>query len=948
MQQSVSRAVSRAALLAGVAALPLFVMAPAALAQGAPAAGSDVEEVIVTGSRIARDGFKAPTPVTVTTAQQLVEAKPLVSEALNDLPAVQVGSQRTGGAGSGGQGFATVSLRNLGPGRTLVLLDGRRVTPTAGNGTVDTSLIPNNLLSRVELVTGGASAAYGADAVAGVVNYILNSEFEGLKFSVEAGISERGDVPEHQASLAYGRSFADGRGHFLFGVEGYKSDGLRQLERDFFLEGQNILTNPCVTSRPATANCPTTGGPARFRATNVRLVSGNLGGLITSGPLRGLTFEDDGVVRPFQYGTYVGSRLQLGGEGDASPGGDGGPRTTAVGWLERANTFARFSYDVNDRADVFFENLLGWNVNDNTAGWPYALGSTQFRVQRDNAFLPESVRQQMVARNLSSITVGKQLAQWPSYITHTRVFTWRAVAGANYRLNDNWKLETYAQHGWNRRSLILPGMYDQLAGWNAVDAVRVPTTGAPAGLTPGSIVCRSTLTNPTDGCVPLNIFGPNAASLEAIRTTSALRHPWNLTRYTQDVVSAAISGEAFNLPAGPLAVAAGVEGRWEKLTYESDAYSQISNPVTRSFGGFRTGNSLPFDGDLNVKEYFAEAIAPVMRDQTLVQNLELNVAGRITDYSTSGVVKTWKVGALYNPISDLRFRVTRSRDIRAPTMQNLFAAGSSGTANLVDPFRQNADTPGVKTVTEGNPTLRPEIADTLVYGLVYQPSWFPGFSLSVDRWDIEIRDSIATIGNQTILDQCFRNPQSDVCPFIVRDANGVLTAINNRPFNFASAATDGVDVEMSLRRDVPAWMPLIGDGAYDVRLLATRTFENSTQTPGEAVDENVGEEGTPRWQALAQLTVTKGPWRGFLQAKYIDEMVFDNAWVEGVDIDDNTVGSVVYFDTRISREFEVNGTRATAAFAINNLFDRQPPSHVAGGDYDVVGRYFRVSLDFRY
>lgn len=951
MSNRVPLALRRASLLGGasVTAIALVASGGLAHAQEAGAEPTVVEDVVVTGSRIARTTFTTPTPVTVVGAEQLIESKPLISEALNELPQIAVGSQRTGGAGSGGQGFATVSLRNLGINRTLVLLDGRRFVPTAGNSAVDTSLMPNNLVSRVEIVTGGASAAYGADAVAGVVNYILNTKFEGQKFNAEYGLSQRGDVPEGQFAYAFGRSLFGGRGHMLFNVEAYRSDGIRQIDRDFFTEGrENLLPNPCPAGTAVSANCPADriGGPARFRATNVHLVSGNPGGIITAGPLKGITFEDNGATRMFQYGTYVGTRLQLGGEGDTSPGGDGGPLTTAVGWLQRANVFNRFSYDLTDSIQVFFENTLAWNNNENVAGYPYALGATQFTIRRDNAFLPASVRDRMVALNLQTISVGKQLTQWPRYTTRTRVLTWRPLVGAHFDIGEKWNVEAYYQHGYNRRALELPGNLDQIRVFDGVDAVVVPATGAPPGFIPGQIVCRSTLTNPTNGCVPTNIFGPNSASAAAIAnsTTTPTRTTWNLTHYEQDVVSVAASGEVFEGWAGPISAAFGAEARWEKLDFTSDAYSQISNPITRSFGGYRAGNALPFAGKLDVKEAFAEVIVPLAKDMPFAYSAEVNAAGRVTDYSTSGTVYTWKVGALWNPIEDLRFRITRSRDIRAPTMQNLFQAGNAGNGNFRDPFRNGIETAGVRTVTLGNPTLAPEIAQTLVYGVVYRPSWFQGLSMSVDRWDIDIKDSIASIANQTILDQCFANRDSAVCAFIVRDANGVLTAINNRPFNFAFAKTDGVDVELSLSKPIASWMPVIGDGNYNFRVVATRVFHNNTQTPGEAVNEGAGEEGSPKLLALAQMTVTKGPWRGFLQASYKDKIVYDRAYVEGRDIDDNDIGDITYWSARISREITVMDNPATVSFAIDNLFDREPPTGLAGGDYDVVGRYFRLSF----
>ena len=951
--RTTSARIGRSTLLLGTAALSLAASAAVAQAQEAPEQGStssvdDSSTIVVTGSRVIRDGSEAPTPLTVSTIEELVDSRPLVSEALNQLPAVEVGSQRTGGAGSRGAGFATVSLRRLGSDRTLVLLDGRRFVPTRDDGSVDTSLMPNNLMSRVDVVTGGASAAYGADAVAGVVNYILDTDFTGFKAGIEAGLSQRNDLPLIQGNVAIGTPFAGGRGHFLLSGEYYQSSGFRQQDRDFLLLGSHrVVSNPCAkASAPSTANCPEIGGPARFAQPGFYSSNGSVGGLIISGPLRGITFDEGGVPRPYDYGTYVGSSQMFGGEGDRSLGGNAGPRTTAVGWLERANTFARLDYDVTDSINVYAENLIGWSLNENTSGYPYGKGGTALRIQRDNAFLPEAIGEAMDANGISEIRVAKEFEQWPSYITNTDSLTWRAVVGASFEIGDRWRADAYFQHGKTHRDLTLPGMFDQIAAYNAIDSVVVPETGAPAQLVPGTVVCRSTLTDPDDGCIPANIFGPNSASEAAIFATSGLRTPQTVSDFTQDVVAATISGELFELPAGPLLVAAGAEARWEDLTFESDPYSQIDNPITRSFGGYRTGNALPYAGQVDVKEVFAEAVIPVFEDASFARSLELNVAARVTDYSTSGTVTTWKGGVLYRPIDDLLIRATRSRDIRAPNMFELFSNGRSGTANIYDPFR-DVDTSSIKTVVQGNPNLRPEVADTLAVGFVYQPSWFDGFTISVDYYDIKIKDAIASIGNQTIMEQCFENQASDVCDFIVRDANGVLTAINNRPFNFVLEGTDGIDFEMSLRRPIGEGFPLIGGGDFNFRLLATNVLHNFTQTPGEVENENAGEPDIPHWKGLASVTVAKDGWRGFLSAQFRNSTVRDNTWVEGVDIDNNSIPGFVYLDARISKEFDLGGGLVTWSFSINNLLDKQPPPLTAYTfrDFDMVGRYFRTGVN---
>ncbi len=945
----------------GLISLAVALSGNSAQAAQAAAAQPEVEEITVTGSRIARTTFETPTPVTVVSTEQLAEMETLVSEALDDLPALNVGNQRTAGPGTGGNGNAQISLRNLGAGRTLVLIDGRRLLASSGAGAADTSLVPNNIIGRVDVVTGGASAAYGADAVAGVVNYILDKDYTGAKVSAEYGISEYGDVPRYSASFAVGAPIQEGKGHVIFSAEAYTSTGIRTTDRAFYAGRENLLPNPCAPATTVVStNCPAwaIGGPLRYRTDDVHQANGTPGGIITAGPLKGIVFEDKGQTRMFNYGILCSTQFCLGGEGDTSPSGDSGPLPSAIGNLKRWNGFLHAQYDISDNINVFAETLYAYTLNVSHGGYPYAIGSTALTIKRDNAFLPTAIRDRMVALNLQTFSMGKQIAMWPRYDVTTGVMTTRTVVGGKVKIGDKWSGEAFFMHGYNYRNHRLPGNLDQIRYFQGVDSVIVPATGAPAGLVPGTAVCRSTLTNPRDGCIPIDPFGPTSGSPEAIRYSSTYvagqdrsedHYTWAHTDYSQDVISASATGEVYEgFGGGPVSVAFGGEYRWESLVHKTDPYSQIISPVTNVFGGWRAGNQLPFEGKLNVNEFFTEAVVPIAKGAPVADYLEVNAAARRTDYSTSGVVYTWKVGVLYNPISDVRLRLTRSRDIRAPTANNLFQAGSAGTANLRDPFQGNAVVAGVKTVTRGNPTLRPEVADTLVYGVVFQPTWLEGFSLAVDRWEIDIKDSIASVGNQNVLDQCFANQASDVCAFIIRDNTNRLNAIDNKPFNFAFANTDGIDIEATLRRPIYSWMPVVGDGDFTLRALFTNTLHNTTQTPGEVPNEGAGEVGQPKWLGVGQFGVTKGSWRGFLQAKYIGPVVYDNIYKSGVDINDNSIGDVTYFSGRLSYEFDVFGSEGEISLGINNLLDRKPPLGQAGGDYDEVGRNYRLTLNFRF
>ncbi len=889
------------------------------LAEETEPTGAD-DLIVVTGSRVVRAGYDAPTPTTVLGREAIDSKAPAtIVEALATLPSlrgVATPEQNGGGANSGSGGQSFVNARGLGATRTLVLLDGQRFVPSTATGAVDIAILPVALLERVDVVTGGASAAYGSDAVAGVVNFVLNNRFEGLKGEMQAGITERGDNRTIRGSLAWGSAFAD-RGHIVLTAEGLKAGGVLGLDRPFgAVPLERVFTNPAFTS--------TNGEFQRLRLPYVYFNRATFGGVITSGPLAGTTFLPGGETGTVPQGVASGTALALDGPADLPFMGYGLSLYTP---LERWSAYGRVSWDIDDSLTAYATGVIA----DSTSG-PQGVSASNtltkgtLTIRRDNAFLPGSVRSQMTDLGLETITVGRYNYDWGDILSTRGNLTKRGVVGIQGGIGNGWEIDVYAQYGTNKNTFVLDNnvMWDRVV--EASDAVRHPTTN--------QIVCRSSLTNPGNGCVPLNIFGVRSGSPAAVAAVQGRGEAELKT--TQTVLSASISGEPVSTWAGPVSVAAGVEYRRETADQEVDALSAAN--------AFVVGNPKALTGELDVKEGFVEAVVPLAEDVPLLRLLELNAAARLTDYSTSGTVTTWKVGANWSPLEDLRFRATRSRDIRAPNLLELFTGPFEQGANLINPFTDPPTTGFISARAGGNPNLTPEISDTIAAGVVYQPHWFPGFQASVDYYNIKIRDAIGTLGVQDVVDRCF-DGSTQLCELITRDSTGQITAVVNPYLNIESVKTDGVDFDVSYRTPFAGGRLAIQALASYVISFETSDGINATDTAG-----SVG-SGQPHWSGDLTVSYAIDRFRGTVNTSYFGGGTVNNTYVEPTAIDDNRVPARAFVDLQLAREFEFpDGSQAEVYFNVSNLFDTTPPLLYApsgGPNYDRIGRAFRLGVRFQ-
>ncbi|HWK50374.1 MAG TPA: TonB-dependent receptor, partial [Steroidobacter sp.] len=566
------------------------------------------------------------------------------ADAVNFVPALAgSATPRSGNSGvSGGQaGTNTLDLRSMGANRTLVLMDGVRLTPTALTGVVDINQLPDGLIERVDVVTGGASAAYGSDAMTGVVNFVLDKDFTGFKANAMVGVTDRGDGDKYQVSFTAGLPFAGKRGHLLFSSGFSDADGVRGVPRSWY-RGWKIINNPNYTS--------SNGQPELLWRPETAMNETAPGALVTSGPLRGTEFTQGGAVRQFQYGPIDSPPLMSGGDWRISDRSRSPDLEAAV---KRQTFFSRGSWQLTDDLQVFAIASYAHSETDNQCCWNYYLNN--ITIQRDNAFLPETVREQMQRLGLDTLTVGSSNEDLGNIHGYSQRDVERFVAGINGKFRafgSSWRWDAYAQRGTSNISNDVTSTV--VARYReAIDSVRDAD---------GNIVCRSTLTDPGNGCVPYNVLGYGVNSRQAVDYvlgTARLDQ-----RLQQDVAAASVQGEPFATWAGPVSVASGVEYRKESVVSYADPIAEAS--------GYFVGNFKATRGSYDVIEGFLESVAPLVNKKPWAYSLDLNGAVRWTNYSSSGEVMTWKLGATYSPVRNLTLRGTRSRDIRAPNLNDLF------------------------------------------------------------------------------------------------------------------------------------------------------------------------------------------------------------------------------------------------------------------------------------
>lgn len=917
-----------------------------------------------TGSRIARDGFSAPTPTNVLSPEELKAEAPLdIAKFVNTLPSV-TGSQNantnSGSLSNGQAGISALGMRGLGPIRTLVLLDGQRSVASSSTGLVDTNTFPQSLIKQVEVVTGGASAVYGSDAIGGVINFILDRYYTGMKGTAQYGETEEGDNINNKFNLTGGWDFADGRGHILLSAETVRSDGIGTLDRDW-------ADKRYFGARNSAANIAA-GGPYYVTGYDFNLVNGAPGGLITSGPLAGTYFGAGGSVNHLNYGEVLGGNYMMRG-GDAATMDPSGlyKSNSLVADDDRKSVFARASYWATDHVEVYaqasharYEGFSNY-IRPTSTGSNSASGSIV--IQRDNAFLPAEVADAMDAAGVTSFALQSFNADLPASGSRVERDTTRLVFGGDgdfewFGKAFSW--DAYYQYGVTKADEQLTDTINY-ANWAlATDAV---SDGA------GNIVCRSTLTDPGNGCVPYNHFGIGVADPAAV--DYVLGAPQRDEKWEQQVIAASMRTNQIRGWAGPISLAFGVEHRIEKQSGDVDPYSGLLDGRPQ----WKYGNFVASEGKYKVSEAFVETVIPLFR------HLDFNGAVRYTDYELSGSVQTWKAGLVYTPIPDITLRGTVSHDIRAPNFEEWFAAGTGRTnayniASSPDYALQPADL-GWQTGTQsylqmqvGNKNLKPEEADAYSVGVVFNPRFLPGFQASVDYYDIEVDGVISTVSVDNTINYCLRDGAQFYCDNVITNADGSLNTVYIFPQNLNMMKSRGLDIELRYRRE-------FGLGALSLRGMGTHYIENVTDTGvGTPINQAGSSGSTPGWLYRLSAMWDTEKWSVFATGTGVSRTKLSNAYIECQSncpaqstlasgyytIDDNSVAGGIYWNAGVSRRFSAWGSNFEAFLNVDNLFDKDPiyaanpastaentPGYPQVANRDqVLGRAYRMGVRFEF
>ena len=960
---STNSKLKKLALECTVSILTLSGLALSGTAQAQEAAPAEelslLDTIAITGTRIIRDGFQAPTPITVVGADQLeLSSTPNAADFVNTMPAFSNSRMPTATNSSmsaGTSGLNALNLRGLGLERTLVLLDGRRSVASRPTGIIDINTFPQTLISRVEIVTGGASAAYGADAVAGVVNFILDKDFTGFKAEASGGVTTYGDNESFDINATAGTPFADGRGHFLISGEVSYEAGVPTNDRPWNQEGWNIVANPNYDG--------VNGEPEYLIRDHVAPATGIVGGIITDTELAGTAFGVGGASYPFPYGEMVSDPVMVGGGWQAASirGKDQSPGLTSR--QKTQNIFGRLSYDVTDDINAWVEASWSGNQNKNwcclkedTARWPIPI---------DNVFIPADVRARAEELGITEFTVGTMnydLGRSGAYNDREVTRYTAGLDGEFDAFDTNWSWNAYYQRGRAKALQEVFNVVRRSRFEKALDAVADPESGLP--------VCRVNVdgdtTNDDPLCVPYNVFGIGVNSPAAIDyITGSGARDMRVETLTQQVVAGSISGSPFETWAGPVSIAAGVEYRSDKVTGEND-------PISATTRDWFYGNYRVYDASTNVTEGFLETVVPLASDEVWAESLELNAAIRGTDYKTSGFVTTWKAGLTWAPIDDIRFRGTLSRDIRAPTLDDLYSTGGGGFPGIVNPFRDGISENTVSS-TSGNPNLEPEKSDYIGFGAVLQPSFLSGFTASIDYWDVDITDAIGTTSVQQIIDFCYEGRQ-EFCDALTFGPNMEIELISVTPFNLDSMVAKGIDIEAryifrpdAVIRGVPGELAVGMQATHVLKKVETTATGDVIQLDGQ----NRG-DGAPNWRWRATLDYTVPQARFNLTARGISSGVYDPLWIECTSgcpasstlartIESNHIKGAVWFDASVAYDLSGTGDGMTELFFnVRNLTNKDPAVVAPGPGgysyeeapanpalYDTLGRTFRAGVRIR-
>lgn len=949
---------------------------PQAMAQDVQSTGDEsveartLDNVVVTGSRIRRqEGVEGPTPLTVLDAEQIrASGHTEIADVVNQLPSLAYTQTDQTSNQAGNPGINALDLRGMGTQRTLVLVDGRRQVPSIpGTSAVDLSVLPSSLIERVEIITGGASALYGADAVSGVANFILKKDFDGLDASIRYGNSSRGDMASYSGDVLFGTNFADYRGNFtVFGFVEKQSDTVSGQDRPWTAGGYPFYTRANPDQRYGISD----GNHNIYNSPDAQVILGGVHYAVgADGSLRAPNLGPGGYVNasPPNMADPAAALNAL-----VTDGGEYGGRYDSWYLMVPSDRMAaRASLDFEFSPALRLFASIGYSGTDSQSAARALSAYGTEMVPADSPFITA----EMIAANGGPIAGGVNFARHFDLEAGTAHSEYRrrllqgvvGLQGDFEFLSRPWNYSGYYSHGRTRQRV------------RAVDSIAHDryllgldsTTDAN-----GSPVCRSTLSDPGNGCVPINPFRRlGAQELAYLQYTS----DWSSTTMTQQVLSAYASGGVFDMPGGEAKVVVGGEYRKERNDIgaipQYDPGSPLYDP---SIGAVQ----LPLVGDYSVKEAFGELYLPLLSDLPFASRLALDVAGRVSDYSTAGRTNTSKFGLEWAPIDDLTFRGTYGKAVRAPNIGEMFTARSVGGLWINDPCNSwNLEYRSDRTeytaancavlapsdvdtfwlwrdiISTGNLDLEPETAKTLTAGFVLTPRFLRNLTVTADYYRIDLRGAIDSFPAQTIINKCVDAPTLDniFCPLVTRDADGNLFEIVTQKLNLAQYVTRGIDIGVHYRHDLTGrWGDKAGSVSFDTNYgrLLNRDYTLDPDAPDEVI-QFAGTFGSPQWKGVSRLSWSNDRGGATWTLRHFSKMRNSSQITEE---EYGKVWSGTMFYSNVSGWFRIG--RGVDVFAgLNNVFDRAPPripGAEAGGAnfelsyqagvYDVIGRTYHAGV----
>jgi outer membrane receptor protein involved in Fe transport len=945
-------------------ALGLLALAPFATAQQPQ---QEIDEVVVTGSRLIRSDLSAPSPTTVINEEAIaLSGDATVERVLNELPQMSAGNNSSVNS-AGGSGVLTANLRGLGQTRTLTLVNGRRFIPANGAGSVDLSTIPTALIERVDVITGGASAVYGSDAIAGAVNFRMRQDFEGFTFSSQYGQTGSSDGATTLFDALFGTNVGEDRGNITLFASYAKRDPVFMEDRDFSRVPLNATLGPS-----GSGNIP--GG--RVSLSGAQLAGLNVGqgpGVIPVGPegcstpVNSIRFAEDGAVMrhcdPETLYNYAAGNYLL------RP-------------LERWQISGLARYDITDSVETYVD-------------LHYALAQNEFQQAADSLSIVTGTNSYFEVLNYATNPVLTQDVR-DLFINNPQIFdptgtgNARIPGGIARRVNELGLRNFAFERDTIGSTVGLRGDFavgDHTWQWDVFGQYHrsqtdenVQNTMSPARMSlglnsttnsAGQVVCVTQVL----GCVPVNPFGYDSISPAAAAFISPARSSADL--FERTVGGASLAGEFLSLPAGPISAAIGVE-------YRSDSYEFMpgATDLAREYGSASRGITA---GRYDVSEVFGEVRVPLLSEKPFAEVLAIEGAVRYSDYSNFGGTNTWRAGLEWGPTEWLRFRGAYNVAIRAPAINELYAPITEGFSPGNDPcaairnpteaqkdFCVQQGVPaaerdsfvqaalGFSQLSGGNPALIEETSETMTAGFVLKLPFIERFNIAVDYFDIEVEDAVSTMNAQTTLDVCYQllDANSEPCRAITRlDNNGQIFQVRASNSNIGLLTVSGVDLALDYTFGLPQGMAIGGDAAEMALVLQTSwLFERESQiigaTPidcagffGSCTAQGAG--GSPDFKALFLASFDSGPLMLRGQVRYMGGLQPLPAIAATTPV---VADAVTYVD--FSGTYTFNDTLEIYA-GVDNAFDEDPPLLTSswGGDantdvtlYDVLGRRYFMGL----